>query len=373
MIYLLALPGATAKTAGLFVMIGAIAGFIFEVPSGYVSDKIGHKRALVIGRVSLLLSTVCYFVGSDIWIFFIGSIFFSAAVAFASGTNSAFLHETLQSLGRDGEYARIVGKMRSIGFAVPILFILAVSALAEINYQYALGVALIIDVIGLIAILLLTEPVRKVPIDEVDLINFPKALRLYMSLPWIRYVMFGAVGFSVLFTVTVTFKQPYQEHLGISLTALGVLWALSRVFISAVLPFNGKIYEWLTFKQFTIYRNLLFAISFFGVAFFDNKWIVASFFIFGNIFTWGLSPVHSQYLLDYIPNSNLKATMLSINQFIVGIFKAVLSVLVGYSVFYTDYKTTFWIAGAICFLVAILPIIYIKGQDIRKNKAILTP
>ena len=54
-IYFLTLPNSTAQQIGIYSGIGAIAGFLLEVPSGYISDKMGHKSALVMAKIFMLL------------------------------------------------------------------------------------------------------------------------------------------------------------------------------------------------------------------------------------------------------------------------------------------------------------------------------
>ena len=45
-LYFLTLPNATAQQIGLYTGISWLAGFILEIPSGYLSDIFGHKKTL---------------------------------------------------------------------------------------------------------------------------------------------------------------------------------------------------------------------------------------------------------------------------------------------------------------------------------------
>ncbi len=157
-IFLLTMPSATAKTIGLLTLVGQIVGFLFEVPSGYISDKIGHRNALIISSVAMVLSTACYVFADNIYWFFAGAILLSISIAFKSGTNSAFIHETLTALNKEDRYAEIEGKMRSIGFAVPIILILLLAVIAETNFRLAFGVMLIVDIIALFVAVALANP-----------------------------------------------------------------------------------------------------------------------------------------------------------------------------------------------------------------------
>src|SRR3989344_1044823 len=66
--YYLTIPGVTPQGIGIILLAGSLAGFLFEIPSGYVSDKMGHKAALVISRVFMLLSTIFWLAANNIWL-----------------------------------------------------------------------------------------------------------------------------------------------------------------------------------------------------------------------------------------------------------------------------------------------------------------
>jgi len=83
--YYLTIPGVTPKIIGSILLAGSLSGFLFEIPSGYMSDKIGHKLTLVISRVLMLVSTIFFLVANNITFLIIGAIFLSASIAFQSG------------------------------------------------------------------------------------------------------------------------------------------------------------------------------------------------------------------------------------------------------------------------------------------------
>jgi len=69
-----------------------------------------------------------------------------------SGTVSAFSYETLRGLGREKDYAKVQGKLRSIGFAVPIIFLVVIPALFAVDIRLPFLFSLVVDLIGLLAV-----------------------------------------------------------------------------------------------------------------------------------------------------------------------------------------------------------------------------
>ena len=95
--YYLTVPGVGLAEVGLLLLAGQLAGFVLEVPSGYISDKIGHRKALVISHAFLIFSTVGFIMANNLTILILASVLLSGGFAFHSGTGNAFMHETLKN------------------------------------------------------------------------------------------------------------------------------------------------------------------------------------------------------------------------------------------------------------------------------------
>ncbi len=359
-IYLLMMPNATAKTIGILIAVGQIVGFFLEIPSGYISDRIGHKNALVLGRILFVLSTLCYVLADSISWFFLGTIFLAIGFAFMSGTASAFMHDTLKEMGKDKEYAHIMGRIQSLGFAVPIIFIILLPFIAETSFKLAFLAALVIDIVGLIFVLLMTNPNNGTKVEEVSIVNFKQTIREWFEAGWFRYILIGSIVFGVIWGATVGFKNPYQEMIGFSITSLGFLWAASRLLISGLLLLNGWAYRTFSYKQFIIIRTSIYSVCFLGIGLTSNMWIIASLFMIQNAFMWGMISTSTQYSLNFIKTSKSKATLLSINQLVKKIFTTIFGLTMGFLVLGYSYSFSYLIMGFVLVFVLIISIFYLQ-------------
>jgi MFS family permease len=166
--FYLTVPGVMAKQIGLILLIGNLAGFILEIPSGYASDKFGHKRTLVFARVAVLLSSITFLFANNLLLLCVASVLLSLGQAFQSGTGTAFMHETFRDLGREKDYTRVMGKASAIGFAVPAVFMTLVPFLVTWSMKGPFLVAVIIDLIGLWASIALVAPhVKPEHVEEI--------------------------------------------------------------------------------------------------------------------------------------------------------------------------------------------------------------
>ena len=258
--YYLTIPDVTPKIIGTILLAGSLSGFLFEIPSGYMSDKIGHKLTLVISRVLMLMSTVFFLVANNIPFLILGAIFLSASAAFQSGTGSAFMHETLQGLRREHDYARVMGKISSIGFAVPIIFMVLVPFLVSVSYKTPFLIALVIDVIGLLAaISLVVPPVPQEHIEEIGATNFKQVLQEGYRLNFFSIALFSGIISGTLFSVG-GFRAPYQAFLEIPVIWYGVFFGIGRAFASLMLAYSGKIKKYITLPSFYGFQLIIYTL-----------------------------------------------------------------------------------------------------------------
>lgn len=361
-IFLLLMPNTTAQTIGLLTALGQIVGVALEIPSGYISDKIGHKNALIIAKIAYLISTLFYIFATSQIYFFAATVFFAIGIAMLSGTTSTYLKESLNYLGRSSEYSSISGKLRSFGFAVPILLILLVSFIAESNYQLAFIVVGITDIIGLITVLSLYSVPKEIKVEEFNFKKKDSIFKKYFSFGWIPYVFAVEIIMGITFGATIGFKNPFQESIGISIGTLGILWAVSRLGISGLLLINGWIKKHFNFGQFILMQGLFFSFSLLLVGLASNRWIIALGFILSTMTMWGLSSVKSHFYLEFLEGHRYQASMLSMNAFIQKIIIGMSGFVMGYSVYYFGNSNSYAWFGSIVGGLSIFFYILLKNK-----------
>lgn len=353
--YYLTIPDVTPKIIGTILLAGSLSGFLFEIPSGYISDKIGHKLTLVISRALMLISTTFFLVADNIAFLILGAIFLSASAAFQSGTGSAFMHETLQGLKREHDYVRVMGKISSIGFAVPIIFMVLVPFLVSVSYKTPFLIALVIDAIGFLATISLTvPPVPQEHIEEIGAKNFKQVIQEGYRLNFFSIALFSGIISGTLFSVG-GFRAPYQVFLEIPVIWFGVFFGIGRAFASLMLAYSGKIAKHLTLPSFYGFQLVIYTLLILVLGIISSSWVVVTAFIAINAFHWGLSKIDEGYQLDIIKSSKFKATLLSTGSQIDQTVLAVSSFGVGFIIERVSYQYGFLYSGII-FLVILFPL-----------------
>ncbi len=98
---------------------------LFEIPCGAISDYISRKFSLFLGALAMALAALIYSYLPNIFLFILGETLFALGYALVSGTDEAFIFDTLRKMERENEMPKIMGKLRSfflagIGISAPI-------------------------------------------------------------------------------------------------------------------------------------------------------------------------------------------------------------------------------------------------------------
>ncbi|MBN2724332.1 MAG: MFS transporter [Deltaproteobacteria bacterium] len=102
-----------------YVSIGFLLGFksllknVLEIPSGLFSDIVGHRKTLIWGWISYIISFFLIGYGKSVTFFFIGFAFFALGEAFRTGTHKAIIFSYLTKTGQQEKRTKIYGYTRS--------------------------------------------------------------------------------------------------------------------------------------------------------------------------------------------------------------------------------------------------------------------
>ncbi len=366
--YYLSIPETTTQDIGLILFWGSISRFIFEIPSGYFSDKIGHKQSLILSRVLMLLSTIFFLIAETFLPLVIGTILFAISFSFTTGTGSAFMHETLQGLGREDEYSKIMGKIKAIGFAVPIPLLVLTPFLVSIDFKAPFIIALIIDIIGLLVTISMVKPrTKQSHIEEINNKNFKQVIQEGYKLNFFQFALFTGLIGGIIISI-LSFRPAYQSFLEIPIMYYGIFFGIGRGLASIVLAYSGRIKNMFNIYSFSKFILIAYSLIILALGVTNNAFIVIGIFIFISVLHMGLLQVEEGFMLEIIKDSKFKATLLSMKSQIGAIANGVSAFFIGYIVLRTSYQESFLYLSFV-FIAILLPIyIYMRKTNKFRTK-----
>lgn len=196
----------SAAEAILLYVVYDISTTVFEVPSGYMSDRMGRRLTLLAAGLSGLSATVLFVVGQGFEQFVLANLLLGAAAAFASGTDSSLLYESLRAESREAEIEAAELKAWRFGFTALALSALTGGLLAL--YDDILPyVATAVSAVVLLAItVLFREPPHAQRTDHRENL---RALSASLTQPTLFWLLCLTLLMYVFSHIPFVFGQPF--------------------------------------------------------------------------------------------------------------------------------------------------------------------
>lgn len=308
-IYFLTFPDNTIKQIGLYTSLWSLVWFLMEIPSGYLSDRFGYKKILILSKIFMICATLSFILWNNIIHFAIGSICISLGFAFVSWTMAAFFHETLEEMWKWKYFTKILWRLKGSVSLFNAILIVAIPFLTKISFEWPFYIGLIVDVIWLIVAISLVTPKK-----EKDLKKPKSIVKILKETKWIK--LWPIIGFvTILYGVsssTNAFRYPYLESLWYPIIYIWLVMGLSRVVRFLVSRIAHKIEEKIPIKKLLFIEIFIFSGAFFLIATLKNPYIVwwlLSLII--GYYRWRDSLIQN-YIINIIPDKKYKATILSV-------------------------------------------------------------
>ncbi len=201
----------SAAEAILLYVVYDIATTALEVPSGWMSDRLGRRLTLIASALAAVAGLGLLAFGSGFAVFVAAQVLLGAHAAFVSGTDSALLFESLAADGREAELEAQELRQWRFGFIALALSAVTGGLLAQIDATLPFVGSMIFMVLLAILTLAFSEPPRRdeTPSDG-DLLRLSTLRPAFLQpvLLWLFCLSVLMYGFS---HVPFVFGQPFIE------------------------------------------------------------------------------------------------------------------------------------------------------------------
>lgn len=361
--------GLSVREIFLLQALFSAAVIVFEIPTGYLSDRFGRRTSIIIGCCLGIIGHFVYVVGTGFWSFLIAEILLGLGASFLSGTESALLYDSLIELGRTNEHKRIEGRNASLGMVSESIASILGGALALISLRFPLYCEAVIMLCLIPLSISIVEPkrhtltARRNPIrDMLQIMKY--ALHDHQEIKWLCLYS-GVVGASTL--TMVWFIQPYLQQGGLPIAYFGIVWAAFQLAGATCSWHAHSIENWLGKRASLVLLMVLPVFGYFVLG--STGSLAASVFIGLFYITRGIhGPIVADYLNGLVA-SEIRATVLSVRNLLARLLFAVLGPIMGWVHDQTSLSTALYLSGSLFLVLGGLVLVgLIRSEKHSPNK-----
>ncbi len=283
---------------------------VFEVPTGAVADKWGKKQSLIFSCILIAAGLFIFGLAKTYIVVLLAYFLWAVGVTFESGALSAFLYDSLKSMGREAEYSKFAGRGMSIALIAASIGSVTAGYLGKIFLGLPILASSAVAFLMLFITLTFKEPKIEKNKIESYFLHVKESFGYSWRHPQLRtLLLFYAFTYAAFWVIGI-FYQPFLKNLGIDVEIIGIIY-LGLTLIGAAGASLASRYESLTGESgFFMSMPLIFVISLCFMGIFNNSFVIS--FLFVNSFFKGTFwPIMGKYLNERIP-SERRATILSL-------------------------------------------------------------
>jgi len=364
---------STDVVIGLIAAISPLAGIFFSFPVGFLADRIGKKRLLIIAAAIFLTAPLLYLLINTAWLLIPIRFFHGMATAILGPIASAIIcDEYPETKGvKLGIYssATLFGRTLApmLGGGIITFFIFLGG---NWNYKMVYMAAFIISIpILIFALLIKSGSNGKNSIKKVSIKDFFKALQDFLGEKKLAGTSLVEMAIYFTFGAFETYLPIFLTEKKIPAYLIGLIFSLQVLAVALTKPFFGKLSDHIDRRVQIVAGIMLLGFSIIIIPLFSNIFIIL---LIGIIFGIGLSLstiATSTYVADIVKKENLGTSLGALSSimdighssgpFIVGIIISILA--------QSQFPVSYFAGFAFCFLVCLFSAIIFYFSNYKIN------
>ncbi|MEG2277795.1 MAG: MFS transporter [Odoribacter sp.] len=320
--------GLGLKDIFLLKSVYSIVLVALDIPTGYLADIWGRRNCLLTGCLIAFGGYICYSLSATFAAFFLAEILLGIGQSLVSGADSALLYDTMLHYKRENEYLKYEGKVTMIGnFSEAFAGIIG-GLLATFSLRLPFFCQIFIAFIGIPAAFALHELNAQTRIVH-PIKNILNIIRysLITNKKLCYDIMFsGIIGAATL--TMAWFVQPVLMEIHLPTVLFGVVWTVLNLTVGIAALYSDALNAWLGENR-TYTLILLFIVGgYVAISFSLTIFSLFLFFLF-YIVRGFATPILKGYI-NRQTFSEMRATVLSIRNFIIRLIFAVIAPFIGW-------------------------------------------
>lgn len=299
----------------ILMLEGAFAAMLvlFEIPSGYFSDRVGRKKTLILGTLIQLIGLILFVFSNEYLWFFIGELIIGIGSSLVSGTVEALIFESLAEAKQSSKYKKIQGNIFSFARIGSLFSNILGAMLAIISIRLPFHLTLITWTIWFLINLTLIEP-EKHEMESEKWQHFKRIFRETFggNKKLGLFIVYSSIPYGFFF-ITFWLYQRYMEFIELPIFYFGFVIAAMNIASIIGSKYGKEIDDFVGQKLCMILLPLVAVLDWILLANIQTFWAIP--FLTITSLLWGLTmPLFYDYIQQTISNDR-RATVLSIRSF----------------------------------------------------------
>ncbi len=333
--------------------------FIFEIPTGVLSDLFGRKKSFAISLILMIIAKLVFLLSFNLLGFCIGAIIDGVAFAFSSGSLDAWVVDEVKKNGME-KFQKIFACVGKYSRYASIIAGFIGGYLITRSYSYVWIFSAVLLVICTIVVLKYVEE------DKSDFVK--QKINIKDGWKGMKEITHKSIqecknNSLLLFLILLgSFEalflggcfQLWTKHIPEVISINGIIsWVWVLLAFSAIIG-NTIVQKmnWKDENRLTIVMilNSITSIIFIAAGLFKNGWVIIAVFMLKNIITGIKRPIIDSVFNENINDGN-RSTILSFNSQCVSIFHNIGLIAMGALATQSGIKVSWFVAGVLFFSV----------------------
>ena len=305
--------GLTFAEIGIVFTVFSLAGFIFEVPTGYIADRYGRRTSIIIGLLILTLTSLA-------WVFAVNYIQFAViagvwmvGVTCISGSFEAYIYDHLVDIGATEYYDDVLSKTSMLWYytgaagAVIGAYLFSVHA----TFPYLMLSAIFAALTAVV--LCMDHDTPRVGATEASLTPLTGFAHILSNPSLICVTLFVACfwGYHEFFISSV--NSPYIMSLNVfSVAYLGLFMATSSLVKGYISAHFARLRQRLSNTGLVVVLTIVQVATLLGMGLTTGLWGLASIFVFMQLYAFE-AILRNSFAQKHIPSVSRATTLSTMN------------------------------------------------------------
>jgi MFS family permease len=220
----------------LLQSIFSVACLLWELPSGYLADRIGAARSIKISAPISAIGFVAYGLSDHFWQFAICELVLAVSSGLISGVDRSLVFASLKAMGRQDDFAREFQRINARGY---LGVALGAPVAMWLVPHFGLGATLAVDglliAVGYVFVIRLVEPPRAPSRDSLRgaIRALWQNLLLLGKRAEVRWLIILTTALNTATYMGIWLSAPFFLSFGLPLVALAVINAVRNLWMGA--------------------------------------------------------------------------------------------------------------------------------------------